>query len=68
MGYRICLDGLTTASFLNINREKLGLDLVKVQWNADIQSDVTSPDNLALHEAVKATGTNRVIQIGRAHV
>ena len=35
LGYRVCLDGLTTASFTSINREKLGADLVKVQWNAD---------------------------------
>ena len=35
LGYRICLDGLSTESFASINREKLGADLVKVQWNAE---------------------------------
>lgn len=61
MGYRICLDGLTTESFININREKLGLDLIKVQWNADAKSDITTDENQKLLEAVRNTGSNRVI-------
>lgn len=61
MGYRVCLDGLTTESFVNISREKLGLDLIKVQWNADAKSDITTDENQKLLEAVKVTGSNRVI-------
>jgi len=61
LGYRVCLDGLTTDSFLNINREKLGLDLVKVQWNADAYNNAQSLQNTDLISAVLATGTNRVI-------
>lgn len=61
MGYRVCLDGLTTESFININREKLGLDLIKVQWNADAKSDITTDENQKLLEAVRITGSNRVI-------
>lgn len=61
MGYRVCLDGLTTDSFININREKLGLDLIKVQWNADAKSDITTDENQKLLEAVKVTGSNRII-------
>lgn len=61
LGYRICLDGLTTASFASISREKLGVDLLKVQWNADIQKDLTEQHNLALAEAVRSAGGNRVI-------
>lgn len=60
-GYRVCLDGLSTASFTSINREKLGLDLLKVQWNADLQADLKSQKSNSLVEAVQATGTNRVI-------
>jgi len=61
LGYRICLDGLTTDSFASINRENLGVDLIKVQWNAELQSDLkqkTQPDMIA---AVQAAGGNRVI-------
>lgn len=60
-GYRVCLDGLTTESFININREKLGLDLIKVQWNADAKSDITTEENQKLLEAVQITGSNRVV-------
>ncbi|MDE3037474.1 MAG: hypothetical protein KGJ21_03320 [Pseudomonadota bacterium] len=57
LGYRVCLDGLTVDSFASINREKLGLDLVKVQWNAGVKDGGAS----AMAEAVKITGNNRVI-------
>lgn len=59
MGYRVCLDGLTVDSFLDINRTHLGIDLIKLQWNAD--QDATSKQNQELAQAVKNTGTNRVI-------
>ncbi len=61
LGYRVCLDGLTTSSFRSISREKLGLDLVKVQWNADVQSDLNNRENKELADAVQAAGSNRVI-------
>jgi len=61
LGYRICLDGVTPESFLYIDREKLGLDLIKLQWNADKKDDITSQNNSLLAEAVKSTGGNRVI-------
>lgn len=61
MGYRVCLDGLTTDSFLQVNREGLGFDLAKLQWNADAVSDMDSPENQALAAAVKRCGANRVI-------
>lgn len=61
LGYRVCLDGLTTRSFVNINREKLGFDLIKVQWNADVESDLMTKENRELAEAVKTTGANRII-------
>lgn len=61
LGYRVCLDGLTTASFTSINRERLGLDLLKVQWNADVLGDLQSAKNSALIKAVQDTGSNRII-------
>src|SRR5690606_35445367 len=31
-GYRVCLDGLTTQTLMNIDRAQLGVDLTKLQW------------------------------------
>ncbi len=61
MGYRVCLDGLTISSFINIDRKRLELDLLKVQWNADVESDVTNKQNVELAKAVADCGSNRVI-------
>ncbi len=61
LGYRLCLDGLTTQSFTQIDRGKLGADLVKVQWNADMQSDLHTSQNQRLADAIQMAGTNRVI-------
>jgi EAL domain-containing protein (putative c-di-GMP-specific phosphodiesterase class I) len=35
-GYRICLDGVTDLTLPYIDRERLGLDLVKIVWNPDM--------------------------------
>jgi len=61
MGYRICLDGLTNLSFSMIDRERLGFDLVKLQWNADIPADLQTAENRLIAEAVKRCGPNRII-------
>ncbi len=61
LGYRICLDGLSDLSFPQVDRDRLGFDLIKLQWNADMPSDVQSGDNRRIYEAVKAAGANRVI-------
>ncbi len=61
MGYRVCLDGLTINSFINIDRKRLSLDLLKVQWNADVESDLSSRQNVELAKAVADCGHNRVI-------
>ena len=59
LGYRICLDGLTDLSFPQINRENLGVDLVKLQWNADV--DASGDSNKTIAKVIKACGANRVI-------
>lgn len=61
MGYRVCLDGLSDISFSQIDREALGFDLVKLQWNAEIASDLQSPANKRIYEAIRRCGPNRVI-------
>jgi len=61
LGYRICIDGLTTQSFLHVDRERLKADLMKLQWNADVPADLSTPENRQLHKAVQACGPSRVI-------
>lgn len=61
LGYRVCLDGVTDLSFPQIDRLRLGFDLIKLQWNADGESDATSQMNKRLAEAIRICGVNRVI-------
>ena len=61
LGYRLCLDGLTTRSFIQIDRGKLGADLIKLQWNADVLGDLRNMQSQELSEAIQMAGTNRVI-------
>jgi EAL domain-containing protein (putative c-di-GMP-specific phosphodiesterase class I) len=61
LGYRICLDGLNHQSFPMIDREHLGVDLVKLQWNANIKGDSFNAENQAVAQAVKRCGANRII-------
>ncbi|HEU5047146.1 MAG TPA: hypothetical protein VFT64_04800 [Rickettsiales bacterium] len=61
MGYKICVDGLTNFSIVQIDREKLGFDFAKLQWNADLEEDIGARENQKIMEAVKSFGFNRVI-------
>lgn len=61
LGYRVCLDGVSAESFLMIDRAKLGVDLIKVQWNADIEDDLAGKENKEIVKAVSNFGSNRVI-------
>lgn len=60
LGYRICLDGVTSDSLNHIRRERLGVDLVKVQWNMNL-SEAGSDEQKDMMEAVKVTGAKRII-------
>lgn len=60
--HKVCIDGLNNDSFIQINRKKLGFDLAKLQWNADMKGDLYAKDeNLLLRAAVENSGGNRVI-------
>jgi hypothetical protein len=61
LGYKICLDGLDNLSFLQVDRESLGFDLAKLQWNADIKSSLLDEENKKFVEAVKNCGSSRII-------
>ena len=60
-GYRVCLDGLNSHSFLLVNRAELGFDLAKVLWNADLESALGNEENQRLYQAIQKCGQNRVI-------
>jgi EAL domain-containing protein (putative c-di-GMP-specific phosphodiesterase class I) len=59
--YRVCVDGLNTLNFQQIDPKTLGFDLVKIQWNADVAGDLNTPENQKLREAVERAGANRII-------
>lgn len=59
LGYRVCLDGVTSESLNHIQREKLGVDLVKVAWDTNLYDLGTSREELA--GAVAMNGPSRVI-------
>lgn len=61
MGYRVCLDGLTPLTFTQVDRKKLGFDLVKLLWNADMESELDSVANRELSDMIRQCGANRVI-------
>ncbi|PIR31745.1 MAG: hypothetical protein COV36_07105 [Alphaproteobacteria bacterium CG11_big_fil_rev_8_21_14_0_20_44_7] len=60
-GYRICLDGMDSLGFLQVDRNSLGFDLAKMFWNADIKSDIDSAENKRLKQAISDCGNSRVI-------
>ncbi len=61
LGYKVCLDGLNSQSIMQINRERMGFDLAKLQWNADLEVDLNTEENQHLMRAIKNCGPNRVI-------
>jgi len=61
LGYRVCLDGVTEASFPHINRQHLGFDLIKMRWEGDDMYDLSSEKYQLLSDAIRQCGNNRVI-------
>jgi hypothetical protein len=60
-GYRLCLDGLNSYSLPQINREHLGFDLMKLQWNAETEGHLNELDYRHLAAVVEKCGRNRII-------
>jgi hypothetical protein len=60
-GYRLCLDGLTHLSAPIVDREKLGLDLVKILWSGDMTDSAMERRLAEIKEWVGRTGEARVI-------
>jgi EAL domain-containing protein (putative c-di-GMP-specific phosphodiesterase class I) len=60
-GYRICLDGVSAMTLALLDREKLGLDLIKLYWTPDMGDAMASERTTAFREAVERTGRARII-------
>lgn len=61
MGYRVCVDGLSRHGFIQLDRDVLDFDMIKLLWNADTRSALRQQDNRPLIEEVKRIGPARVI-------
>ncbi|MBL4693197.1 MAG: hypothetical protein JKY92_07700 [Magnetovibrio sp.] len=59
-GYRICLDGLTYEDLMMIDRDRLGVDYVKMNWTFEL-ADGGEDLNEKLQEIVQQTGSKRMI-------
>lgn len=59
-GYRICLDGMTFENMEMINRERLGVDYIKLMWNPQLV-DGGEKMRKRLKGMVKEAGAGRVI-------
>ncbi|MFN7402291.1 MAG: hypothetical protein ACK5R4_08170, partial [Alphaproteobacteria bacterium] len=51
--------GVTDLSFPQIDRQRLGFDLVKLQWNAE--TEAKGEQGKRLKDAIRTCGTNRGI-------
>lgn len=60
-GYRICLDGLNHLTLQFIDRERLGLDLLKLIWSPDMADDVDGTRLNELKEHIDRSGRARII-------
>lgn len=59
-GYRVCIDGVNFESLPFVDRERLGLDLVKIVWGAEV-ADGILPTGETLEDYVRRCGPERAI-------
>jgi len=59
-GYRICLDGMTYQNMSMIDRERLGVDYVKLVWNSELIDGGEAMQD-ELRKMVESAGQSRVI-------
>ena len=60
-GYRLCLDGLTHLTLPYIDRERLGLDLIKMFWSAELGTAARPGQLSELGQRIAAMGRARLI-------
>lgn len=57
-GYRICIDGINHLTLPFVDRERLGADLVKLNWDPEMSRP---PHSSPLRDAVERASPNRVV-------
>lgn len=60
-GYRLCIDGLTWRTLPFIDSTRLGVDMVKLQWNDDLPMILVSKAGAKTMEAIKRSIQGRII-------
>ena len=60
-GYRLCLDGMTHLTLPYIDRERLGLDLVKLLWSAELSGGARPGLLSELEQRIASMGRARVV-------
>ena len=60
-GYRICADGVSQFISPFVDRDALGLDLVKLHWSPEMLDDPTGKRRQAMADCVARCGANRII-------
>jgi hypothetical protein len=60
-GYRLCLDGLNELTLPVVDREQLGIDLVKLQWKSNMADDRLAEKKAKIRDMVERTGKSKVI-------
>ena len=60
-GYRLCLDSITELTFGHVDRERLGIDLVKLQWSPGLADERRQEARQRLKGFVDHAGKSRVI-------
>ena len=60
-GYRICLDGMNHLTLQFIDRERLGLDLIKLVWTPDMNDDASGRRQAEFKERIDRSGPDRFV-------
>lgn len=60
-GYRICIDGLTWRTLPFVDASRLGVDMVKLQWDDDLPLILQSKAGSRAAEAIKKSTQGRII-------
>lgn len=60
-GYRFCLDGMTHTALPLIDRQRLGVDFVKLIWDPTLKDYVESNKGRGLRDAAESVGQGRLI-------
>lgn len=61
LGYRVCLDRLSSLAFIQLDRESLGCNLVKLWWDNSEKDAISVVEQEHINKAVQKWGPNRII-------